>query len=422
MAAPSSTKWGSAITNGAKGGIRLGLYITTSNSNTATSVTCQVWIWTMYGTSDSNNKFYFDWANSASTSRGSVSVSTSVSSGSGWSTSNQKRLKTYTTSYSRSTSAQTKYAAAKLSGIEVAPGTASVSKSFSVPALASYRITYNANGGTGAPNAQTKYYGKSLTLSSTKPTRSGYNFIGWSADSDAVTADYQPGGRYTTNASATLYAVWSVATIYTITYNNNGGTGGPGTGSKPHDTTYIISSVLPEREGYTFLGWGLSQDTQTISYHPGDVYTTNANLTVYAIWKAITYDIYYISNGGIGAPGKVTKTHGVDLTLSATKPTREGYTFLGWGLDDDAIDNLYQPSSKFDIDGATALYAIWKVIDTGTYVTASHKLSCVSIQEDYSGYGISNDGYVHMNQVSEVSGKSDIKNNLTATFDEIIER
>ena len=38
MAAPSSTKWGSAITNGAKGGIRLGLYITTSNSNTATAL------------------------------------------------------------------------------------------------------------------------------------------------------------------------------------------------------------------------------------------------------------------------------------------------------------------------------------------------------------------------------------------------
>lgn len=422
MAAPSSTTWGTAITNGSKGGIRLGLYITTSSTNTTTSVRCQVWIWTMYGTSDSNNNFYFDWANSASTSRGSVSVSTSVSSGAGWSTSNQKLLKTYTTSYSRTTSAQTRYAAARLSGINVSPGTASVRKSFTVPALASYTISYNANGGSGAPASQTKYYGKSLTLSSTRPTRSGYNFIGWSTDSDAATADYQPGGSYTANASATLYAVWSVATIYTITYNNNGGTGGPGTGSKPHNTTYIISSVLPEREGYTFLGWGLSQNTQTISYHPGDVYTTNANLTIYAIWKAITYDIYYIANGGIGAPSKVTKTHGTAITLSATRPTREGYTFLGWGLDDDAVDDLYQPSSSFDIDGDAALYAIWDISDSSTYISDNHKLSCVSIQESDGGYGISDGGYVYIGEISEVSGESTIDTQFSAVFDEIIER
>ena len=74
--------------------------------------------------------------------------------------------------------------------------------------VTTYTITYNANGGSGAPASQTKYQNQNLTLSSTKPTRSGYTFLGWSTSSTATTATYAPGDTYTTNASATLYAVW----------------------------------------------------------------------------------------------------------------------------------------------------------------------------------------------------------------------
>ena len=45
--------------------------------------------------------------------------------------------------------------------------------------LITYTVTYNANGGSGAPASQTKYYGQTLTLSSTKPTRSGCYFEYW---------------------------------------------------------------------------------------------------------------------------------------------------------------------------------------------------------------------------------------------------
>lgn len=73
---------------------------------------------------------------------------------------------------------------------------------------AEYKVTYNANGGSGAPAAQTKYYKHTLKLSSTKPTRSNYTFKGWATSSTATTATYQPGANLTTNANVTLYAVW----------------------------------------------------------------------------------------------------------------------------------------------------------------------------------------------------------------------
>ena len=71
-----------------------------------------------------------------------------------------------------------------------------------------YTINYNPNGGSGSISNQTKIYGQDLTLSSTKPTRAGYTFIGWSTSANATTAQYQPGGKYTANSGATLYAIW----------------------------------------------------------------------------------------------------------------------------------------------------------------------------------------------------------------------
>lgn len=92
-------------------------------------------------------------------------------------------------------------------------GTACVLNQVSVGSLAisantSYAVSYDANGGSGAPSNQTKWSGVSLTLSSTIPTRPGYTFLGWNTSSTATSANYSPGATYTTNAALKLYAVW----------------------------------------------------------------------------------------------------------------------------------------------------------------------------------------------------------------------
>ena len=92
-----------------------------------------------------------------------------------------------------------------------AAGVSGATMTVSVPALASHKVTYNANGGTGAPAAQTKWYGEALTLSSAKPTRPNYVFQGWATSSGGAVA-YQPGQRYLPDANVTLYAVWKLAT------------------------------------------------------------------------------------------------------------------------------------------------------------------------------------------------------------------
>lgn len=88
-------------------------------------------------------------------------------------------------------------------------GTSSASQTITIPALAHHTVTFNANGGTGAPGSQTKWYGTVLTLSSTKPTRTNYEFLGWSTSSTGI-VDYQSGGQYGADADVTLYAVWKL--------------------------------------------------------------------------------------------------------------------------------------------------------------------------------------------------------------------
>ena len=77
----------------------------------------------------------------------------------------------------------------------------------SVPALAAYSVSYNANGGTNAPASQTKWHGESLTLTTATPTKTGCSFAGWS-DSTTGSVVYSSGDSYTANASITLYAIW----------------------------------------------------------------------------------------------------------------------------------------------------------------------------------------------------------------------
>lgn len=162
--------------------------------------------------------------------------------------------------------------------------TSTASTTVSVPALASYTVSYNGNGNTGGtvPSSQTKWYGETLTLSTSKPTRTGYTFLGWSTSSTATTATYSSGGSYTANSAATLYAVWK-ANTYTITYDANGGTGAPASGTKTYGVAYTIPSTVPTRTNYTFGSWLGSND---VTYQPGGTIAASVNqaLTLTAQW------------------------------------------------------------------------------------------------------------------------------------------
>lgn len=155
--------------------------------------------------------------------------------------------------------------------------------SVTVSAKPSYKITYNANGGSGAPSAQTKWYGTNLVLSSTKPTRTGYTFVRWNTNTSNTGTAYNPGATYSGNAALTLYAIWQ-ANTYTVSYNANGGTGAPANQTKTHGTNLTLSSTKPTRTNYNFLGWSTSANGGVV-YKSGATYSNNSAVTLYAVWE-----------------------------------------------------------------------------------------------------------------------------------------
>lgn len=211
----------------------------------------------------------------------------------------------------------------------------SVSFTVTVPAWTSYAIKYNANGGSGAPGGQTKWKDQTLTLSSTKPTRTGYSFLGWSTSSTATSATYAAGGSYTANAAATLYAVWK-ANTYTVAYNANGGTGAPANQTKTYGVALTLSGTKPTRANYTFKGWGTSASATTVSYAAGASYTTNAGVTLYAVWE-----------------------------LSYVKPTISGFSVYRSNSSGTASDEGTYATVKFN----------WTTSKTATAVTIEHRPS-----------------------------------------------
>ena len=302
MAAPSGTVWGTnvASTSGRQG--KLGIYTKVTTSGSKVTANVQVWFWSIYSCDDTNNVFYYDVGTSitqALTNRGSVTIKHTVDTGAGWSTSNQTKIweKTYT--YTAGSSPKTYKVYAILANIDMLTAVdgmmqpARANASYTVPAISSYTVSYNANGGTGAPSSQTKLSGQSLTLSTVKPTRTGYTFQGW-ATSASGTVAYSPGATYTANAKVTLYAVWKVKT-YAVKYNANGGTGAPSSQTKTHDKALTLSGTKPTRTNYTFKGWGTSSSATTVAYAASALYAKNASVTLYAIWT-LSYKKPRISN------------------------------------------------------------------------------------------------------------------------------
>ncbi len=75
-----------------------------------------------------------------------------------------------------------------------------------------YTVNFDLNGGSGEiPSSLDKSYGQNLTLPTVKPTREGYQFLGWATSSYATEALVTAGGAYTRNLSETLFAVWGDA-------------------------------------------------------------------------------------------------------------------------------------------------------------------------------------------------------------------
>lgn len=173
----------------------------------------------------------------------------------------------------------------------------------------SYTVKLDPNAGILDVTTLSKEHGKALKLDA-KPVREGYKFVGWSIERNA---EVKYTDSYTDNKDITLYAVWEKAkSVFTVTYNANGGTNAPAAGKFTEGTEITITDKLPAREGYVFEGWAYSANVKWAEVFSGDIYNENADLTLYAVWSKITNNLILNAEKG----GKIQRyVSGNTLTL-----------------------------------------------------------------------------------------------------------
>lgn len=135
-----------------------------------------------------------------------------------------------------------------------------------------------------------------------------YTLGGSPATPEDITATYEPSG-------------------YTIKYNKNttdAVSGMPSTdGTKAQGSAYTIADE-PTRAHYDCIGWATTASATTATYRAGDSYTTDANLTLYAVWKLKHPTLTVNPNGGTvdGNTATYTKDGDYNTTVNIPNPTK----------------------------------------------------------------------------------------------------
>lgn len=212
--------------------------------------------------------------------------------------------------------------------------------------------------------------------------------------------------QYTSSTTyrSSVSGSWTVPRpTYTIAYNANGGSGAPGSQTKTYGVTLVLSTTVPTRSGYKFLGWATTSTATTAQYQPGANFTANATTTLYAVWQLDIFYIYFNSNGGTGGPEFMEKQNEVDINLPSTKPTRKRHNFLGWATDKDATSATYQPGGVFSLNQDTVLYAVWQLTDDYILIKSTGTCEAVEFIEDTSGPMFQDGGKVHATEFIETN-------------------
>lgn len=285
--------------------------------------------------------------------------------------------------------------------------------------LPTYLINFETNGGSLLSSYRTAII-ETCPLS----TRTDYEFSGWYSDSNFENQITFP---YTVNKNITLYAKWKQ--MFMVSFDTQGGTalssyktscveslpitskqnfifGGWYTTSDfsgepvnfPYDIskdtklyakwipTYLVSFETndgsqiesfrdvkiseiptPTRDYYSFSGWFIDEQCTTKLSLP---YVLKEDITLYAKWEPIVYQIQYVLNGGTNSPNNPSSyTVEDNIILENAIPSTDGMKFIGWYLDSSYTKKIDKIQNYAPIDDIT-LYAKFEypVTITNAYV------------------------------------------------------
>lgn len=196
-----------------------------------------------------------------------------------------------------------------------------------------FTITFDSGGGSQVDSIREKS-GEAIS-SPSNPNRAGYSFVNWKLNDNPYIFSTMP------SSNIKLIANWS-ANEYVISFNSNGGSSVP---SIVQNYNTSISEPLPSKQGYSFEGW-FNKPTFTNRF----VFSTMplGNISLIAKWGINGYTINFNSNGGTGV-NSITQDYNTNVS-APTSPTKNGYLFNGWLLNESPYVFNTMPSNNITLN------------------------------------------------------------------------
>ncbi len=219
-----------------------------------------------------------------------------------------------------------------------------------------FTVIFHNNTGEGEMENQIVYTNTKGSLKQNTFVKEGHRFTGWNtqekgavnpyADNSDIQTLVKEEGQNTPNREIHLYAQWE-ENKYTITFDTDGGS--EISAITQNYATDVTAPANPTKTGYTFSNW----NPEIPATMPAE------DMTVIAQWVANRSTVTF--NAGEGTVSETLKTVTFDQPYGKLPtPTRDGYEFVGWYLNDKQIT----AETTVNVDKDHTLTAEWKEITT----------------------------------------------------------
>src|SRR5690554_520102 len=240
--------------------------------------------------------------------------------------------------------------------------------------IITYSINYELAGGLNHLSNPSSYTIETNTIILSAPTKEGYTFEGWYSDLNFT--NYVSEITIGSIGNLTLYAKWTLNS-YTLSFNSNGGS--PVTAITQDYATTVSKPTDPTKVGYTFAGW-YSDSNLSTAY----TFTTlpAEDITLYAKWNIITYNINYELADGLNHLSNPSSYTVETNTITLSEPSKEGYTFSGWYSDEQYTVEVLEITQGSI--GDITLYAKWSINNYTVNYESNGGSLVESITQDYA--------------------------------------
>jgi len=220
-----------------------------------------------------------------------------------------------------------------------------------------YHLTISsaAGGLVTAPGEGTFAYCESEVVNLVAEADACYEFVEWTgdvgtiADVYAASANIAMDGDYFISANFVLLS-------YDLTTNSTAGGSvtTPGEGTFPYDCGMVVDLVAEAEAGYGFVNWtsdiasiaDVEDATTTITMN--DNYSVTANFEQISLQFDLT--ISRTAGGTVTAPGEGTFTYDQGTGFNLVAEAEEGYRFINWTGDVDAIADVDAASTTITMN------------------------------------------------------------------------